>query len=265
VHASFDSQELLASRAELEKKAREHAPSPSSRLAEAPSAQLGIDLAAILASVKSSSASEAATVEIAARLADEPPRGKESAGSRPYRRVLAATAILIIVGSLVAGAGYLAGGEVLVGREAPPALQKFDASPETTAQAPAAEQTADGGPAAVEAAALIPTSAVKAPAAVEPPAPAAAPPKPEAVVAKPSKPATDRKKPSADKSEKPAPRSDRHAKAKPVKVAKPRRAPDAPAPPAWGNANTDVFLQAQQAVGSITGAVKGWVDSGARP
>jgi hypothetical protein len=130
VKASFDSQELIASLAELEKCARED--TPSTRLAEVPSAQLGIDLAAILASVKSRSAPQAAAVEDAARLTDNRPPN-QSVPSRLYRRVSAAPAILIVIGSLVGGASYYVGGIAFMALQAPPALQKFDPPLETTA------------------------------------------------------------------------------------------------------------------------------------
>jgi len=138
--------------------------------------------------------------------------------------------------------------------------------PETTAQAPAADKAAygDGVAAAAEAAAVAPpTPAAKALAAVEPSAPASAPPTPEAPVANPPKPANKPTKPTADnsddRSEKREPRLIRHAKAKPAKAAKPGSAADAPA---QANADPDEF---SQAVASITGAVKGWVDSGTHP
>ena len=72
---------------------------------------------------------------------------KESALSLPRRWVFMAAAILIVIGSLVGGAGYLAGRRDSAALQAPPALRKFDPPPETTAQAPAAEQTADAEPA----------------------------------------------------------------------------------------------------------------------
>jgi hypothetical protein len=219
--ASFDRDEVMASLAELEKRVREN--TPSGRLAGAPSAQLDIELAAILASVKSRSAPKAAALEDAARLADDPPpdqaalsrstaiilvpekellasaAGKEIALSRHPRRVYAAAVILIVIGSLVGSTGHLPGGRVLAVLEAPPALQKFGPPPTTTAQAPAAEPTAEGGPAAAEAAAVAsPPPVAKALAALEPPAPAVAPPTPEATVAKPAK---KRKKPMAGQSE----------------------------------------------------------------
>ena len=72
--ASFDRDELMASLAELEKRVREQTPSP--RLAEAPSAQLDIDLAAILDLVRSRSPLNAIPIEDAARLVDDPPPDK---------------------------------------------------------------------------------------------------------------------------------------------------------------------------------------------
>jgi len=257
VKASFDSQELIASLAELEKCAREH--SPSTRLAEVPSAQLGIDLAAILASVKSRSAPQAAAVEDAARLTDNRPPN-QSVPSRLYRRVSAAPAILIVIGSLVGGAGYYVGSIALMALQAPPALHKFDPPLETTAQAPAAEQTADGGSTGAEAAAVMPPSLAKTQATVASFAPPAAPPKPEAPVAKLTKPVKERKKPSADKSEKHEPRSNRNAKSKPARVARYHGAPGAPALPATANAEPDVVSDARRAAQTITGALKGWVD-----
>jgi hypothetical protein len=266
--ASFDKDELMASLAELEKRVSEH--TSSGRLTAAPSAQLDIELAAILDSVKSRSPLKATPCEDAARLADDPPpdqaalsrstalilvpekglrasaagresaanaagvedatrladergdqaappsiatalirvpekellasaAGKEIALSRHPRRVYAAAAILIVIGSLVGSTGHLPGGRVLAALEAPPALQKFGPPPETTAQAPAAKQTAEGGPATPETAAVVPPPPVaKALAAVEPPPPAVVPPTPEATIAKPAK---RRKKPMAGQSE----------------------------------------------------------------
>ena len=194
VNASFDSQVLIASLAELEKCAGEH--TPSTRLSEVPSAQLGIDLAAILASVKSRSAPQAAAVDDVARLADVPPDqaaasdsatidqapdkdlrrasgGKNSASSRPHRWIYAPAAIVIVMGSLVGGTGYLAGVKVLAALQALRAPREFDPPSQTTAQAPAVEQTADAEPATPAAAEQTASSA--APVAEIPPAPEASP------------------------------------------------------------------------------------------
>ncbi len=328
MEASFDTQELMASPAELEKRLGEH--TPSGPLAAAPSAQLAVDLAAILASMKSISAPKAATIEGGARLAGdrgdptapsrstalilvpekelralsvekesaasaagvedaalagdrgdpaEPPRStalilvperklralsveKESMLSLPRRWAYMAAATLIVIGSLVGGAGYLAGGRDLAALQAP-ALQKFDPPREMMAQAPGAGQTEGGGPAVAEAAAVMPPPAAagvtqppaeNALAATEPPAAAAAPATAEAPVARPAMPAKKPKKPTADKSddksEKQEPQPNRHAK-----VTKPRSASTAP----QALANLGVFSRAaQQAVASILGTVKGW-------
>jgi hypothetical protein len=284
VKASFDTQELTASLSGLEKCAGEH--TPSSRLAAATSAQLNIDLAAILTSARSRSAPQAAAVEDAAQLTNNPPPNQSSqsttvdlvpeeelgasaadkvnAPSPPYRRLLVAPAILIVVGSLVGGAGCYMGVQALVALQAPPALQKFDPPLETTAQAPAAEQTADGGSTVAEAAAVMPPSTAKTQAAVEPLTPAAAPPKPEAPVAKLTKPVKERKKPSADKSKKHEPRSNRDATSKPARIAKRHEAPGAPAPPAMANAEPAVVSDARRAAQKITGALKGLVDVDSR-
>ncbi|HTO80463.1 MAG TPA: hypothetical protein VMJ31_11875 [Methylocystis sp.] len=176
--ASFDRDELMASLAELEKRVREHA--PSRRLAAAPSAQLDIDLAAILTLAKSRNPLEDAPLEDAARLADDPPpdqaapprstavvlvpekellasaAGKEIALSRPHRWVYVPAAILMVIGSLVISASHFSGRRVLGALQVPPALQKFDPPPETIAQAPAAQQTPESGPVIAETAAVAP-------------------------------------------------------------------------------------------------------------
>src|SRR5208337_4097998 len=83
MEASFDTQELMASPAELEKRLGEH--TPSGPLAAVPSAQLAVDLAAILASMKSRCASKAAGVEDAALAGD---RGDPAAPSRSTALIL---------------------------------------------------------------------------------------------------------------------------------------------------------------------------------
>ncbi len=73
--------------------------------------------------------------------------GTESAPSRPHRWIYAAAAILIVIGSLLGGAGYFASGKVLAALRSPSAPQTLDPSPEATAAAPAPESTADIAPA----------------------------------------------------------------------------------------------------------------------
>jgi hypothetical protein len=260
VKASFERKELSASLAEHEKCARERG--PSTWLAAVPSAQLSIDLTAILASVKSRSATQAAVVEDAARLSDNR-TPNHSAPPRPNWRVSAAPAILIVIGSLVGSAGYYAGGVVAsVAPQAPPSLQKFEPPPETTVRN--AEQTADAGPAVADAAVITPPTAAKTLAAIEPLAPGAAPPKAEAPVAEPTRPAKKWKKASADKLETQEPRSDRHAKSKPARVTKPRRAPVGAAPLANTYAEPAVISDARRVTQTITGALKGLVDVDSR-
>ncbi len=248
--------------------------------------------------------------------------GTESAPSRPHRWIYAAAAIVIVIGSLLGGAGYVAGGKVFAALRSPSAPQKIDPSPEATAASPAPEATADVGaatpPATEDAAALRGGEAAPAPepatqaatadtglaapagaaaAANASPPPAAAPPpaaekaasvtEPPPVSAaapsdaKPAKPAKKPKKPTADKSDKDS-KAKPHAKDKPEKVAKPHPAPEAstpppaparpqalaeppPPPPPPPTPEPGVLGKASQAVGSITGTVKGWVglDSGA--
>ena len=262
-----------------------------------------------------------------------------SAPSRPHRWIYAATAILIIIGSLVGGAGWFVGGKVMAALQTPRSLRsKIDPPLESTA-APAPERTADVPPADAQetastagegetaspapqtqaavptvdatasqatqasqaspavaappaaAAAASPTAApppaAKPVAAVDQPPAAATPPTSEAPAAKPAKPAKKPKKPTADKSEDKSDKdsgSKHHAKPKPDKVSKPRAAPNdppaaqapappqalaapPPPPPAAANPDPGVLARAGQAVGSITGTVKGWVglDSGAHP
>ena len=185
--ASFDSKELLASLPELERPAREHG--PATPLAAIPSAQLSIDLAALLTSAKSGSAPKAVAVEDPARL--PPPdeaaasrsatinlapdkdlhpsaAGKKSASLRPRRWIYAAAAIVIVMGSLVGVAGYLASSNVLMALQALRAPREFDPPLETTAQVPAAEQTADDEPATPAAAEQ--TASAAAPGRETPPA-----------------------------------------------------------------------------------------------
>ncbi len=70
-----------------------------------------------------------------------------SAPSRPHRWIYAATAILIIIGSLVGGAGWFVGGKVMAALQSPRSLRsKIDPPLESTA-APAPERTADVPPA----------------------------------------------------------------------------------------------------------------------
>jgi hypothetical protein len=247
--------------------------------------------------------------------------GTESAPSRPHRWIYAAAAILIVIGSLLGGAGYFASGKVLAARRSPSAPQKLDPSPEAAAATPAPESTADVAPAtpapaeetaaaalrggdsaplpepatqaahaaetslaapvgAAAASAIAAPPAAKAASVAEPPAPAAAPASetPDAKPAKkPKKHTADKSEDKSDKDSKPK----RHAK---DKVAKPRPAPEAsipaapaqpqalaapppPPPPAAATPEPGVLGRAGQAVGSITGTVKGWVglDSGAHP
>ena len=255
--ASFDSKELLASLADLERRAREHG--PSTPLAAIPSAQLSIDLAAILASVKSRSAPQAAMVEDAAQLTDNR-TPNHSAPPRSSWRVSAAPAIVIAISLLVGGASYHAWSRMaLVASQAPPALQNYSAPPETTAGATVAEQTADSGPAAAEPPAVAPPAAAKTLAPVDPSAPAAAPSKTEAPVAETTKPVKKPKKISADKSQTREPRTERHAKSKPVRVAKPRGAPGAAVTPDNVNAEPAVISDARRVTQTITGVLNGWV------
>jgi hypothetical protein len=244
------------------------------------------------------------------------------APKRPHRWIYAAAAILIVVGTLVVGAGWLVSGKVLAALKegsssAPKAMAAVPApelNAETAPTAPpvAAQETASATPvAAVEAAPEAPAQAVqaaeaapaaapvppsaaapppaKAVAAVEQPAAAAPSPTSDAPAAKPAKPAKKPKKATADKPEDKADKdaaSKSHAKPKADKIVKLRSAPEtsaplpppqpqalaAPPPPASpppapvaANPESGVLARAGQAVGSITGTVKGWVglDSGA--
>ncbi len=132
-----------------------------------------------------------------------------------------------------------------------------------------------------------PPPPAKAVAAVEQPPAAAPAPTSDAPADKPAKPAKKPKKATADKSEDKATDKDSgsksHAKPKPEKVAKPHAAPETsaplpppqpqalaappppPPPPVAANPDSGMLARAGQAVGSITGTVKGWVglDSGA--
>ncbi|MFY9656567.1 MAG: hypothetical protein WAK01_08270, partial [Methylocystis sp.] len=107
----------------------------------------------------------------------------------------------------------------------------------------------------------------------------------DAPAVKPAKPSKKAKKATADKPEDKADKdagSKSHAKPKPEKIARPRTGPEIsaplppaqpqalaapPPPPAAANPDSGVLARAGQAVGSITGTVKGWVglDSGAHP
>ena len=319
MHASFDRHELTASRVERGKNALE-----PSRLAAAPTEELGLDLAATLASVKARSAFGAAAVENS-----DPPPWRARALSR-LRRTFASPAVLFIIGALVVSAGYFVVTSALVEREAAAPPQKLDPPTETAALGAVEPAPASPSPEASVAQPAEPAPQIPSADGVEKPSPrperhAKAKPgkvaqpaepaprshsadkvekpsarsdrhakaKPEKL-AKPAEPAprsasadkaekpsarSDRhakakpekhaklaepapRSASADKAEKPSPRADRHAKEKPVKLAKPRGAPRAPEPP--GDPN--VLSQAQEAVGSITGAFKGWaagLDSGA--
>ena len=260
-----------------------------------------------------------------------------AAAKRPHRWIYAAAAILIVVGTLVGGAGWLVSGKVLAALKqpsnsapkamaavpapelkaetapaappvaaqetasaapaaaveaAPPASAALGAAPAPEAQAQAV-QAAEAAPAAaaVPPSAAVPPPPAKAVAAVEQPAAAAPSPTSDAPAAKPAKPAKKPKKATADKPEDKADKdagAKSHAKPKPDKIARPRVAPEMSAPlpptqpqalaapppppspppaPVAANPDSGVLARAGQAVGSITGTVKGWVglDSGAHP
>jgi len=261
------------------------------------------------------------------------PVPKAAAPGRPHRWIYAAAAILIVIGSLVGGAGWLVSGKVLAALQkpsnsAPKALAAAPApEPRTEAARVTAEETASAAPAAavetapqapaalsaapaagatgaqaVQAAEAAPAAAPAPPPAIEPPAakavaaieqpPAAAPsPISDAPAAKPAKPVKKPKKATADKSEDKADKdagSKSHAKPKPDKIVKVRPSPGTSAPlpppqpqalvapppppspppaPVAASSDSGVLARAGQAVGSITGTVKGWVglDSGAHP
>jgi len=318
VKASFYKPELTASLAELEKCVLQH--TPSSRLAAAPSAQLDIDLAALLTSARAVSARTAAAIEDPARPADDgrdqgvPSQStidfflkmalrasaalSESASSWPHRWIYAATAILIVVGSLVEGSDYLAGDRVAL--QASPDLRISDPLEKMMAQVPAAAQTPDaerttsgsaeqtastaapGGEAwalasgAPSAGLRVGASAAQLAqaAATTPTAPVAQPPTTKAVasvgpsaatssklqtpVAETIKPVKKPKKASADKSQTREPRTERHAKSKPARVAKPRGAPGA-AGPHNVNAEPAVISDARRVTQTITGVLNGLV------
>jgi hypothetical protein len=95
---------------------------------------------------------------------------KESALSPPRNWVFLGAATLIVISSLVGGAGYLASRIESAALQAPAALPKSDPPPETTGQAPAAEQTADAEPATPAAAKQAASAAVSG--GETPPAPA---------------------------------------------------------------------------------------------
>ena len=187
------------------------------------------------------------------------------APKRPHRWIYAAAAILIVVGTLVVGAGWLVSGKVLAALKegsssAPKAMAAVPApelKAETAPAAPpaAAQETASATPAvAVEAAPEAPAQAVqaaeaapaaapvppsaaapppppaKAVAAVEQPAAAAPSPTSDAPAAEPAKPAKKPKKATADKPEDKADKdagSKSHAKPKADKIVKLRSAPEA--------------------------------------
>ncbi|HTO79895.1 MAG TPA: hypothetical protein VMJ31_09000, partial [Methylocystis sp.] len=77
-----------------------------------------------------------------------PALGTSAAASRPHRWIYAATAILIVIGSLVGGAGWLVGGKVLAALQTPRTLRsRIDPPLAASAAVPAPEQTADVPPA----------------------------------------------------------------------------------------------------------------------
>ena len=266
--ASFHSKELVASLAELERLAQKHG--GVMRLAAAPSDQLSIDLAAILASEKSRSASQGARVE-------EPPRLFDSAPQNHRARLLsrwrarAAPVIAIFLSLLVGVAGIDALSRMaFVAPQSPFVLT--DPS-DTAAAQPKAEKTANSELAAVEPAAVVspapattPTvlepavaslEAEKTPATLDRSAPAATPTKPQVRAVEIAKPARKPHKVAAEGSQTRKVATERHARLKPARVAAPHEAAASTIAANNAGAELTVVSDARRVTQTISGVFNG--------
>ncbi len=251
--ASFARQELLANLAELETLARKHGGAP--RLAAAPSDQLSIDLAAILTSERSRSAPQPATVEEAARLADNA-TPSHAAPSRSRWPLAAAPALVIALSSLLGVAGFDAWSRGAV--VTPQAPLAPPGPSETAAGRPSAEGTAKSLPVAAEPAAIAQPAAAKTLAAIDPPAPVATSAKPEAPAAEITKP---EKRPSEAAAEERHARKSgtaRQAKFKPSPIAKPREARREAVTPDKANTEPAIVSDARRVTQTISGVFNSW-------